>query len=127
MRRLATFTSILLLMSAAVSANWPHWRGPTRDGVSRETGLPSSWGAKCAPGSAQGTQIAPVAARASSSQRGFGGFGGQGRPLVPLGCTNFVENNIAWKLRLPAYSGSTPIIWGDMIFLNVATEANRGE
>ena len=28
--------------------------------------------------------------------------------------------NIAWKLPLPAWSGSTPIIWGDRIFLNVA-------
>jgi outer membrane protein assembly factor BamB len=30
------------------------------------------------------------------------------------------EDNIAWKLPLPAWSGSTPIIWGDRIFLNVA-------
>ena len=28
--------------------------------------------------------------------------------------------NITWKLPLPAWSGSTPIVWGDHIFLNVA-------
>ena len=28
--------------------------------------------------------------------------------------------NITWKLPLPAWSGSTPIVWGDRIFLNVA-------
>ena len=28
--------------------------------------------------------------------------------------------NIAWKLAMPAWSGSTPIVWGDYIFLNVA-------
>ena len=28
--------------------------------------------------------------------------------------------NIAWKLALPDFSGSTPIVWGDRIFLNVA-------
>ena len=28
--------------------------------------------------------------------------------------------NIAWKLPLPEWSGATPIIWGDYIFLNVA-------
>ena len=28
--------------------------------------------------------------------------------------------NIAWKLAMPAWSGSTPIVWGDRIFLNVA-------
>ena len=36
------------------------------------------------------------------------------------------DPNVAWRLPLPAYSGSTPIIWGDMIFLNVATGANSG-
>ncbi len=35
--------------------------------------------------------------------------------------------NVAWKLALPAYSGSTPIIWGDRIFLNVATANGSGE
>lgn len=28
--------------------------------------------------------------------------------------------NITWKLAMPAWSGSTPIVWGDRIFLNVA-------
>jgi len=32
--------------------------------------------------------------------------------------------NIAWKLALPAWSGSTPIVWGDRIFLNVAENGN---
>ena len=30
------------------------------------------------------------------------------------------EENIAWKTALPGWSGSTPIIWRDRIFLNVA-------
>ena len=30
------------------------------------------------------------------------------------------EENITWKLALPEFSASTPIIWGDKIFLNVA-------
>ena len=30
------------------------------------------------------------------------------------------EENVAWKLAMPEWSGSTPIIWGDRIFLNVA-------
>ncbi|HJZ81473.1 MAG TPA: PQQ-binding-like beta-propeller repeat protein [Pyrinomonadaceae bacterium] len=30
------------------------------------------------------------------------------------------EENIAWKLAMPEWSGSTPIIWQDRIFLNVA-------
>jgi outer membrane protein assembly factor BamB len=34
------------------------------------------------------------------------------------------EENITWKLALPAWSGSTPIIWGEKIFLNVAEGDN---
>jgi len=30
--------------------------------------------------------------------------------------------NVTWKLSLPAWSGSTPIVWGDRIFLNVAED-----
>ena len=34
--------------------------------------------------------------------------------------------NVAWKLPLPAFSGSTPVIWDDLVFLNVATERRTG-
>src|SRR5262245_13085051 len=30
------------------------------------------------------------------------------------------QENISWKVAMPAWSGATPIIWGDKIFLNVA-------
>jgi len=30
------------------------------------------------------------------------------------------KESVTWKLDLPAWSGSTPIIWGEQIFLNVA-------
>ncbi len=30
------------------------------------------------------------------------------------------EENVTWKLALPSWSGSTPIIWNNVIFLNVA-------
>jgi outer membrane protein assembly factor BamB len=33
------------------------------------------------------------------------------------------EENVTWKLAMPAWSGSTPIIWGNYIFLN----ASEGE
>jgi hypothetical protein len=61
---------------------WPQWRGPSRDGVSTEKGLPTTWSA---------------------------------------------TNNVAWKLPLPAYSGSTPIVWNDTLFLNVATARDTGQ
>lgn len=81
MRKLLTLVTMVAVSSAALSANWPSWRGPTRDGVSGEKSLPVSW---------------------SPSE------------------------NISWKIVLPQWSGATPIIWGETIFLNVA-EANGDE
>src|SRR5687767_5739173 len=37
---------------------------------------------------------------------------------LPLKWT--AQENVTWKLPLPDRSGSTPIVWGDRIFLNVA-------
>src|SRR5262245_35039655 len=81
--RLTAF--ILLLVPAFVfdsgfvtsvgAENWPAWRGPAANGVSKETNLPVRWSK---------------------------------------------TENIAWRLALPEWSGSTAIIWGDRIFLNVA-------
>lgn len=36
-------------------------------------------------------------------------------------------DGIAWKLPMPSRSGATPIVWGDMVFLNVATEEFTGD
>ena len=52
--------------------------------------------------------------------------GREGRPLASVSCAKIETTNVAWKLPLPAYSGSTPIIWGNTIFLNMATAANTG-
>lgn len=37
------------------------------------------------------------------------------------------STNIAWKLEMPAWSGSTPIIWEDRIYLNVAIDDDNME
>jgi outer membrane protein assembly factor BamB len=34
---------ILGVLSSALAVDWPQWRGPNRDGLSRETGLLKSW------------------------------------------------------------------------------------
>jgi outer membrane protein assembly factor BamB len=119
------------------ATDWPHWRGPSHNGVSTETGLPTTWGAKCiqAPSPAEpapavsGPAVDPADAQRGGQRGGRGGRGGgrEGRPLTPLNCSSIETESVAWTLALPAYSGSTPIIWGDMIFLNVATAANTGE
>src|SRR5690349_11335879 len=47
MRRLPILLSVSLLagrlMGIALAADWPQFRGPNRDGVSRETGLLKNW------------------------------------------------------------------------------------
>jgi outer membrane protein assembly factor BamB len=72
------FWSVVLLMGSAglcsAAPNWPHWRGPTRNGVSDETNLPLRWS---------------------------------------------TQENVHWKVTLPGRSGSTPVIWGDRIFVSV--------
>jgi outer membrane protein assembly factor BamB len=134
MRRLFAFTIALTFLggTAVPAQHWPHWRGPSHDGVSTESGLPVSWDAECIPTAAGEAPVDVDASGPSAAavdqppgQRGPGGR--EGRPLVPIACSSVETENVAWKLALPAYSGSTPIIWGDMIFLNVATGANTGE
>lgn len=61
--------------TAPAGDNWPHWRGPSANGVSGERNLPVAWSA---------------------------------------------TEHVTWKLPMPDFSGSTPIIWGNRIFLNVA-------
>lgn len=64
------------VLSVAVSGeNWPEWRGPQRNAVSSESGLPVTWSP---------------------------------------------ESGIRWKAELPGAGTSSPIIWGDRIFLTAA-------
>ncbi len=81
MRRSLIPALVILLASASSSQgdNWPQWRGPALNGVSAETGLPTTWDA---------------------------------------------DTNITWKLELPAWSGATPIVWDDTVFLNVGDGTN---
>jgi outer membrane protein assembly factor BamB len=132
--RRGLFLSVLLMFLGATAGSaqhWPHWRGPSHDGVSTESGLPVSWGAECVtsqPGPVADLAVGGPSAADQPPQRPPGGPGGpQGRPIVRNVCDDVKTTNIAWKLRLPAFSGSTPIIWGDRIFLNVATGASNGE
>ena len=47
-------------------------------------------------------------------------------PEKGLPTTWSATENVAWKVPLPAFSGSTPVIWDDLVFLNVATERRTG-
>ena len=137
MRAIVSLTSMVTLAGTMLLAeDWPHWRGPSHNSVSTETNLPVTWGATCADTTtpavpATATHDTPdgstPAPQGRGGQRGVGAGGREGRPMTPFTCTNLKTTNVSWKIPLPAYSGSTPIIWGNLIFLNVATAANTGE
>ena len=41
--RAAAVLSLLIVSAVGVSADWPEWRGPARNGASSETNLPTRW------------------------------------------------------------------------------------
>src|SRR5947209_6253096 len=43
MHRILVLVTALASTVAVTAADWPQWRGPNRDGVSKETGLLKSW------------------------------------------------------------------------------------
>src|SRR5215203_1426359 len=130
---------IALAGTTGLAQHWPHWRGPSHDGVSLEKGLPDTWSATCASsgdveeyssglphvGFAEGGPSASDEMQRGGQRPAGSNF--EGRPLSPTVCANVDTKGIAWKLPLPAFSGSTPIIWGETIFLNVATGTNTGD
>jgi outer membrane protein assembly factor BamB len=62
--------------------------------------------------------VAAAAAENWPQWRGPNLNGTSGERNLPLKWS--AEENVAWRLAMPAWSGSTPIVWGDYIFLNVA-------
>lgn len=78
--------SILFLLAAAAFAaeepNWPQWRGPHRNGVSSETGLPLEWSA---------------------------------------------SENILWKTAIEGRGHSSPVVWGDRVFVTTDIEGEAIE
>ena len=89
-RQLVGLLALSVIMGTAVSGrilggqasptapqNWPQWRGPDGNGISRATNLPTNWGP---------------------------------------------DKNIVWKTPLPSWSGGTPVIWADRIFVTSPTK-----
>jgi outer membrane protein assembly factor BamB len=69
----AIFLCLLLQIASPLNAeDWPQWRGPERNGISNESGLPFRWSA---------------------------------------------GENMAWKVSLAGLGASSPIIWGDRVFV----------
>lgn len=87
MPRLITPALLLLAASALTGdqpadppARWPHWRGPSEQGLVADDKAPLRWSEK---------------------------------------------DNLLWKTRLPGEGHSSPIIWGDRIFLTCSSDAGQ--
>ena len=64
------------------------------------------------------TAALPLSAENWPQWRGPQLTGASGEKDLPL--TWSKTENIAWRVALPEFSGSTPIVWGDRVFLNVS-------
>lgn len=76
-KRFTIFLMATLTLPAMIAAaeNWPHWRGPSENGIAEADGLPVEWS---------------------------------------------TTKNVRWRLELPGAAASTPIVWGDRIYLTTA-------
>lgn len=79
MKALGTLFVLLLWTASTPAENWPGFRGPTRQGLSSETGLPLHWSA---------------------------------------------DSNIVWKTTIPGQGWSSPIVWGNRVFVSTVTDNN---
>ncbi|HEX7333383.1 MAG TPA: PQQ-binding-like beta-propeller repeat protein [Pyrinomonadaceae bacterium] len=88
------FVAAVLLLSVASAAlaqsaaNWPQWRGPNRDGISKETGLLKQWPA----------EGPPLAWKASGAGRGYSSFSISNGKLYTMGLRGDREFVIAFDV-----------------------------
>jgi outer membrane protein assembly factor BamB len=77
MRNFLLLAFALSIATTTRAENWPSFRGPTGQGISTETGLPTMWSA---------------------------------------------TENISWKTPIPGAGYSSPIVWGDRVFVTTVTD-----
>jgi outer membrane protein assembly factor BamB len=88
------FVATVLLFSVAPAAlaqsagNWPQWRGPNRDGISKETGLLKQWPA----------EGPPLAWKATGAGRGYSSFAVTNGKLYTMGLRGDREFVVAFDV-----------------------------
>jgi len=98
------FVATVLLLSVASAAlaqsaaNWPQWRGPNRDGISKETGLLKQWPA----------EGPPLAWKATGAGRGYSSFSISNGKLYTMGLRGDREFVIAFDVATGKEAWATP-------------------
>jgi len=83
---------------AQAGANWPQWRGPNRDGVSKETGLLKQWPA----------EGPPLLWKASGAGRGYSSFSISDGKLFTMGLRGDREFIVAFDVATGKEAWTTP-------------------
>ena len=102
-RRVVLAAVVLVVVSvgqamAQAGANWPQWRGPNRDGVSKETGLLKQWPA----------EGPPLVWKASGAGRGYSSFSVANGRLYTMGLRGDREFVIAFDITNGKEAWATP-------------------
>ena len=99
-RVLAALALLMLVQQAfgQSSANWPQWRGPNRDGVSKETGLLKQW-------PAEGPALVW---KASGAGRGYSSFSISNGKLYTMGLRGDREFVVAFDIATGKEAWATP-------------------
>lgn len=123
-RRLApVILALATLLPEARAEDWPHWRGPQRNGVSAEKGWLDTWPAD-GPATAWKAQVGlGFSSFAVAQDRAFTLGHADGQDTV--WCLDAATGKVAWKHSYPAelgdkfYEGGTtgtPTVAGDRVF-----------
>lgn len=83
---------------AQANANWPQWRGPNRDGISKETGLLKQWPA----------EGPPLVWKAAGAGRGFSSFSVANGRLITMGLRGDREFVVAFDVATGKEAWATP-------------------
>jgi outer membrane protein assembly factor BamB len=97
----AVVTLLLLsLVEAAAqsSGDWPQWRGPNRDGISKETGLLKQWPA----------EGPPLVWKATGAGRGYSSLAVAGGRIYTMGLRGDREHVIAFDVATGKEAWATP-------------------
>lgn len=105
----ALFTLLLLVTVSARAADWSEWRGPARDGISAERGLPEKWspsGDNLAWKAPYGGRSAPIVLNGrvylqNTAERGE-------REQERLMCFDAATGKLLWEHRFNVYLSDVP-------------------
>ena len=118
--RVNTFLSLVIILfclgeaAAQAGGNWPQWRGPNRDGISKETGLLKQW-----PDGGP-----PLAWKAAGAGNGYSSFAVSNGRLYTMGLRGDKEFIIAFDVATGKEVWATP--HGTKAFRNDRGDGPRG-